>query len=149
MAGPERPTFSALWHRVRQLTPSLRAQVQVMRQRHRGQAWHVLRDPTSGQFFRLDGAAWSFVGRLDGRRSVEAIWNDLLARDPDGAPTQGEVVGLLGRLSAANLVRSDAALETEQLLQRQGERTAQRAKSTLMNILFFKVPVFNPDGAVG
>ena len=148
MEAPVRPTFSGLWHRVRHLRPMLRAQVQVSRQRYRGRAWRVLRDPTSGRFFRVDEAGWSFVGRLDGRRSVESIWNGLLEEDADAAPTQGEVVALLGRLSAANLVRSEASVETEQLLRRSSERKEQRAKSTLMNVLFFRVPVFNPDALV-
>lgn len=148
MAESERRTFSALWHRVRELAPTLRPQVQVMRQRHRGQVWHVLHDPTSGQFFRVDDAGWSFVGRLDGRQTVEALWNRLIEHDADEAPTQGDVVALLGRLSAANLVRHGAPIETEQLLKRSGERTAQRAKSSLMNVLFVKIPIFNPDAIV-
>lgn len=149
MADADRPTFSALWHRVRQLTPTLRAHVQVHRQRHRGRAWHVLRDPTSGQFFRVDQSGWAFVGRLDGRRSVEEVWTDLLERDADAAPTQGEVVGLLGQLSASNLLRSDAAMDTEQLLKRSTARAVQHARGTLLNVLFFKVPLFNPDALIG
>jgi len=74
---PERPTFSPMWHRVRALKPRLRPHVQITRQHYRGRRWHVVHDPTSNQFYRLNPIAHEMVGLLDGRRTVEEVWTIL------------------------------------------------------------------------
>src|SRR5690606_17565975 len=88
----ERPTFSPFWHRVRTLRPRLRPHVGITRQRYRGRIWHVVHDPTSNQFFRLNPVAHDFVGLLDGRRDVESAWKISLSKFGDAAPTQNEVI---------------------------------------------------------
>ncbi|HQP65308.1 MAG TPA: hypothetical protein PK072_01545 [Quisquiliibacterium sp.] len=95
--------FSQHWHRVADLHPRVRSHVQVDRHCYRGQIWHVLKDRVSGRQHRLNEVAWSVVGRLDGRRSVQTIWEAALHDLGDDAPSQPEVVDLLaplGRLFA-------------------------------------------------
>src|SRR5688500_18007081 len=100
----ERPTFSENWHRVAELRPRLRAAVRGYRQHHRGRMWHVLADPVSNQFFRLDQPAYRFVALLDGRRTVSEAWRITNEDMGDAAPTQGEAIQLLGQLYTANLL---------------------------------------------
>ena len=94
----ERPTFSESWYRVADLRPRLRPTVQVHRQHYRGQMWHVLQDPASNQYFRLNVPAYRFVGMLDGDRSVADVWRICNEHFGDEAPTQGEAIQLLGTL---------------------------------------------------
>ncbi len=54
----DRPTFSESWYRVAELCPRLRSTVQIHRQHFRGQMWHVVQDPGSNQFFRLNEAGY-------------------------------------------------------------------------------------------
>ena len=69
----ERPTFHESWYRVAELKPRLRSTVQTYRQFYRGRDWHVVRDPSNNQHFRLDDAGYHFVGLLDGRRTVNEV----------------------------------------------------------------------------
>lgn len=142
---PERPTFSPLWHRVRALKPRLRPHVQVTRQHYRGRRWHVVHDPASNQFYRLSPIAHEMVGLLDGHRSVEEVWNISLSTHGDGAPTQGEVIELLGQMYNSNLLAIDTTPETEQLLSRGRERTKRRIASQAIGIMYFRIRLFNPD----
>ena len=73
--------FSSQWYRVAGLHPSLRAQLRVTRQIYRREVWYVLADPLSGRFHRINAAAYAFVGRCDGRHSVEALSEALLAEE--------------------------------------------------------------------
>ncbi|MFT3858313.1 MAG: hypothetical protein QM742_12720 [Aquabacterium sp.] len=68
------PLGSAQWHRVADVCPRLAEQVQVTRQWVRGQRWHVLMDPRTGRSCRLNASAWDVAARLDGRRSLQALW---------------------------------------------------------------------------
>ena len=104
----ERRTFSEFWHRVRLMKPRLRPHVQITRQHYRGRRWHVVHDPTSNQFYRLNPIAYDFVGMLDGARDVEAAWNASLQKFGDAAPTQNEVIQLIGQLYQSNLLSVDA-----------------------------------------
>ena len=141
----ERPTFSPLWHRVRALKPRLRPHVQITRQHYRGRRWHVVHDPSSNQYYRLNPVAHEFVALLDGQRTVEEVWRDTLTRHGDGAPTQTEAVELLHQLYNANLLSLDTSPETEQLLRRGRERRKRKIQSQAIGIMYFRVRVFNPD----
>jgi putative peptide zinc metalloprotease protein len=141
----ERPTFSPFWHRVRAMTPRLRPHVQITRQLYRSRIWHVVHDPATNQFYRLNPIAHEFVGMLDGRRTVEEVWKISLERHGDSAPTQNEVLQLLSQLYNSNLLAMDATPEVEQLLSRGRERRKKFIQQQAAGIMYFKLRIFNPD----
>lgn len=141
----ERPTFSPFWHRVRALKPRLRPHTQITRQHYRGRRWHVVHDPATNQFYRLSPIAHEFVGLLDGRRTIEDVWQSVLRKHADDAPTQGECIQLISQLYNANLLHADTTPETEQLLRRGREREAKKAKQQLIGLMYFRLRLFNPD----
>ncbi len=141
----DRPTFSESWYRIAELTPRLRPTVQVHRQHFRGQMWHVLQDPASNQFFRLSEAAYYFIALLDGDRPVAEAWriaNDELG---DEAPTQGEAIQLLGQLYTSNLLQAQLPPDAEGLFSRYRKRIQREVQGYLMNMLFMRFPLFDPD----
>jgi putative peptide zinc metalloprotease protein len=114
------PLFSAQWYRVARLRPRLRAQVRVQRQHWRQQRWYVLSDAANGRQHRINEAAYQFIGRCDGQRTVHEVWHALLDAQTDAgaqvdgvtlftAPSQDEVLALLGQLSELDLLQSDRA----------------------------------------
>ena len=141
----ENPTFSESWYRVKELRPRLRAAVQTRRQHFRGRIWHVVQDPINNRFFRLHPAAYRFVAMLDGRRTVSAAWRACLEQLADEAPTQNEVIDVLGRLYAANLLQADLPPDVEGLFQRYRRRRAREVRGQLTNFLFIRIPLFDPD----
>jgi len=141
----ERPTFSPLWHRVRALKPRLRPHVQITRQHYRGRRWHVAHDPASNQFYRLSPVGYEFVGLLDGKRTVEEVWDIALGNHGDSAPTQQEVIELLGQMYSSNLLAIDGTPETEQLLTRGRDRAKRRFAQQAIGIMYFRLRLFNPD----
>lgn len=144
----ERPTFSPMWHRVRALKPRLRPHVQITRQHYRGKRWHVVHDPATNQFYRLNPIAHEFLGLLDGTRTVESVWELSLQRHGDRAPTQQEAIGLISQLYGSNLLSVDAAPETEQLLRRGRERVKKKVIGQAIGIMYFKIRLFNPDALI-
>jgi len=141
----ERPTFSESWYRVANLRPRLRSTVQIHRQHFRGQMWHVVQDPSSNQFSRLNEAAYHFVAMLDGRRTVGEIWRICSEQLGDSAPTQGEAIQLLGRLYTSNLLRAELPPDAEGLFNRYRKRVKREVQGYMMNLLFIRIPLFDPD----
>jgi len=141
----DRPTFSESWYRVADLKPRLRSVTQVYRQHYRGQMWYVVRDASNNQFFRINDAAYHFLGLLDGRRTVAQVWdmcNEILG---ERAPTQGEAIQLLGQLYTANLLQADLPADAEGMFERYRQRIRREIGGYMMNLLFPRVPLWDPE----
>ena len=141
--GPK--TFSESWYRVADQKISLRPHAKARRQFFRGQQWYVLHDPFSNQFYRLRAPAYQFVARLRPDRTVEEVWKDCLEIDPEHAPGQEEVIQLLAQLHHANLLHSNVAPDSTKLFERYEKRRKRETRSKLLNIMFVRFPLLDPD----
>jgi putative peptide zinc metalloprotease protein len=139
------PTFSESWFRVANQRIALRPSVRIRRQNYRGQRWMVLENSLDNNFFRMHPASYEFVARLTPNRTVEEVWKECLDRFPNEAPGQEAVIQLLAQLYHAGLLQYNLGSDTEQLFKR-FEKTRQRElRSRLLNIMFLRIPVFDPD----
>lgn len=138
-------TFSESWYRIADQHAALRPHVRVRRQFYRGELWHVLQDPINNQFFRLRAAAYDFVGRLRLNKTIGQAWEECLAAHPDSAPGQEDVVKLLAQLYMANLLHSDLPPDSASLFERYKQRREREVQSRLLNIMFARIPLFDPD----
>ncbi|NLF32325.1 MAG: hypothetical protein GX591_15725 [Planctomycetes bacterium] len=141
----DRPTFSESWYRVAALRPRLRSTVQIHRQHYRGQMWYVLQDPSNNQFYRQNESAYHFVAMLDGHRTVGEAWQLCNEQLGDSAPTQGEAIQLLGQLYTSNLIQCELPPDAQGLFNRFQKRIHREVKGYLSNLLFIRLPLFDPD----
>jgi putative peptide zinc metalloprotease protein len=137
--------FHESWYRIANQHVSLSAGVKVRRQLFRGSRWYVLSDPFNGQFFRLRPPAYEFVARLSMKRTVEEVWLEVMDRDPDNAPGQEDVIQLLAQLYHANLLHYELPPDSEKLFERYTKQKQKVARATLMNIMFIRIPLLDPD----
>ena len=141
----DRPTFSESWYRVSTLKPRLRSVVQSHRQKFRGKNWHVLQDPAANQFFRVNESAYRLIGLLDGARTINQAWEICNEQIGDLAPTQPEVIQLLGQLYTNNLLQGDLPPDAAGLFARHNKRKKREVQSYITNIMFLRMPLINPD----
>ena len=137
--------FSQQWYRVARLKVRVRPHVRVQRHRSRDRDWVLLFDDATGRQHRINEVAYQFIGRCDGHRTVQQVWDVVLDACGDAAPTQDDVIGLLADLNGRELVQFDRPQDTETLFQRRQERMARR-RQTLVNPLAFRVPLSDPSG---
>lgn len=147
-AQQERAFFHESWYRIAGERLSLRSSVRARRQLFRGERWYVLHEPFGDQFFRLRPPAYEFVSRLDCGRTVDEVWRDTIDRDPENAPGQEEVIQLLSQLYYANLLHYDLPPDSEKLFERYKERRQATRRATLRTIMFFRVPLFDPNATL-
>ena len=140
-----RPTFSESWYRVAGLRARLRSSAQISRQFYRGERWYVVRDPAGNQFHRLSDAAYRFIGLLDGTRTVEQAWDICGGQLADDAPTQPEIIQILSHLYSANLIEADVTPDATVLLRRHKDLNKRKMQNRLMNVLFPRIPLWDPD----
>ena len=116
------PLLSQSWYRVAQLRPKLLARAELHRHRYRGQVWYVLADPASNRVHRFTPAARLVIAAMDGRRTVEDLWQIANRHLGEDAPTQDEMIRLLGQLHALDLLQTDVTPDVAELFERK-ERT--------------------------
>lgn len=136
--------FSQYWYRVADLKPRLGSHVMMTRHAYRGQRWFMLQDSGSGRHHRLNDLAHTFVARMNGTRSVEAIWQILLETLGDACPSQDEIIQILSQLYQANLIQCDITPESEEVLRRR-DSARRRTKIAMLNPLAFRIPLWNPE----
>lgn len=123
--------YSPRWYRVAGLKPRLAGQLQVRRQHLRGQTWYLLALQGSHRSVRLNPAAYAIAGRFDGGRTVQQLWDQLLAGDAD-PPTQDEVIDLLERLREALLLQLGSGADAERLLAHDNATGRPRQRRSLL-----------------
>ena len=96
--------FSPLWCRYAQLRPQLHAQVSVRRTPNREKPAYLLTDGATGGEYRIDGHAYQFVGRCNGRNTMDDIWDVLLQTLGAHSPSQPMVIRLLSELDQHRLL---------------------------------------------
>lgn len=139
--------FSASWYRVAGIKPRLRAHAQIHRQCFRGQTWYVLQDYQSGQFHRISSAANQMVCMMDGRRTMQEIWEKLSERigEVEEQPTQDETIRLLAQLHHADLLHGELLPDMDELAERSRQRSRREVLMRVINPMALRIPLFDPE----
>lgn len=133
------------WYRVASLKPRLREHVEIHRQRMRGQTWHVVQDLHTGNYHRISPAGNMMISRMDGRRSIQKLWEIACERFEDDPPSQPEVIRLLSQLHASDLIAGDTPPDIEEMGRRHHRKERQTMLARIRNPLALRFPLFDPD----
>ena len=136
--------FSPVWYRVATQHPHLRPEVRVQRQQVRDERWYLLLNAANGRQFRVNQKAYEFIGRCNGQRSVQEIWDELLEQFRDDAPTQDEVVQTLNELDQQELLAHEGTPDAKAMVKRRDERAKKRVQG-FVNPFALRVPLGDPS----
>ena len=114
--------FSSSWHNVAALRPQLLPHSQVHRHIYRGQLWYVVQDELTGRNHRLSPSAYALVAAMDGKRTVQELWDTACQNLDDDIPTQDELVQLLSQLHGQDLLKCDVSPDSAEALERFGKQ---------------------------
>ncbi len=137
--------LSPHWYRVARLKPNLYRHVKIHRHDYRGLIWYLLEDTTSGRNHRFNPAAYQFIGLLNGEHTVEEIYTQISEQLGEFVPGQEDIIQLLGQLHAADLIRTDVMINTEELFERQLKQKQNKLKQRFSNPVAQKVPLWDPE----
>jgi putative peptide zinc metalloprotease protein len=136
---------SPLWYRVAELRPQLRSHVQIHRHHYRGQRWYVMQDLASGAMHRFSPAAHFFIALMDGKRTLDELWEATLERLGDDAPTQDQTIRLLGQLHAADVLQCDVPPDNLEIFQRYRQQYRAQWRQRLATPLAVRIPLLDPE----
>jgi len=137
--------FSSHWYRVANVKLSLRSHIHVHQHKYRGNTWYILRDDSSGRHHRFNTAAYDFIRQIDGKNTVNDIWEVLQESQGDDAPTQEEVIQLLGQLHYSDHLLANLAPDVQEIISRRAKERSRMLFSRMSNPMSIRMPVLDPD----
>jgi putative peptide zinc metalloprotease protein len=137
--------LSQSWYRVADLRPALKSQTKITRQRFRGEAWYVIQDPASGRFNRFTPAAYQLLSLMNGKRTMDEIWDVAVEQLGDETPSQEEVIGLLSQLHSADLLNCEVNPDSAELFERFQKQDRTRRRANIKNPFSIRIPLWDPD----
>jgi len=137
--------YSPTWYRVANLKPRLRSHVEIHRHYYGDELWYVMQDLSAGRFQRFTPAAYQLIGLMDGRRTVEEIWQASCLRLAEEAPTQQDVIRLLSQLHAVDALQGNVQPDPRELARRFEKKRLGWLKQTARSPLFVRLPVLDPE----
>jgi putative peptide zinc metalloprotease protein len=137
--------FSSRWYRIANIKLSLRGHVRVHHHVYREDHWYILRDESTGRHHRFNEAAYNLIKLINGQRTVNQIWEILQQELGDDAPTQDEVINLLGQLHYADHMLADLSSDVAELIDRRRKQRNKLFFSKFGNPLAIRIPLFDPD----
>ena len=138
------PLQSSLWYRVATLRPRLLTRARLHRHRYRGELWYLLQDPASGKVHRFTPAARLLIAAMDGVRSVHDLWRLGQRRLGDTAPTQDDILQLLGQLHGADLLQTDVSPDAIEVFERGRRETKTKSRRAWVNPIAVRIPLVDP-----
>ena len=140
--------FSSLWYRVADIQPRLRSHTKTSRHTYRGEVWYVLEDDISGRHHRFNQTAQFLIEKMDGSSTVQSIWESSIAALETEAPSQEEVINLLGQLHGADLLAADVLPDSFELVERHDKQRRAKLKQKLMSPMAVRIPLFDPENVL-
>jgi putative peptide zinc metalloprotease protein len=96
------------------------------------------------RFFRFSPAAYSVIGLMDGRRTVEEIWQ-AACDQLEEAPTQDEMIEVLSQLYRADVLQCDVSPDAAELLTRHETQKRRRWQQQLLSVFSWRFPLLDPE----
>lgn len=139
------PLFSTYWYRVAHLKPLLRDTTLISRHVYRDEPWYILRNSLNGQNHRFNAASYEIIGQMDGKKTVQEIWENAGHASADAAPTQDEFIRLLAQLHDTDLIQSDILPSTIESARQSERARSKQLKQRVANPFSIRFPLFDPD----
>ncbi len=137
--------FSPSWYRVAELKPRLRNHAEIHRHDYRGKVWFIMQDHAAGRSHRFSPAAYRFIGLMDGKHTVQQLWDTINVAAGDQAPTQDEVIRLLGQIHAADALICDVTPDSRELFRRYQRQQRQKLKQRFWSPMAIRIPLLDPE----
>ena len=131
------------WGRISGLRPRLRSHLQWHRHYYRDRPWWILQDPASGNHYYLTEDAYLLTNMLDGSKTLEQTCS-ILGEKVD-APMTDELVALIVRLQAADLLQFEEPVDSASLFRRWQQSRSKMRRSAWLRPLAIRLPLVDPS----
>ncbi len=123
----------------------VRPDLQVFEQKYEGKTYHVVKDPVCLRYYRFNKQEYFVFNLFDGEHTLEQIRDRF---EDEFKPHRLEYQDLevfARQLVTAGLVQHEQAGAGRHLFDRRAKQRRMKRLTAITNILYLKIPVFDPD----
>ncbi|MER3415125.1 MAG: hypothetical protein C4297_02805 [Gemmataceae bacterium] len=124
---------------------ALRPDLHYSKHVYEGRTYHVVKDPVSLRYYRFKEQERFVLDLMDGEHTLEEIQKAYEQRFPPERLTFEELENFVMQLLMAGLAENQSPRAGQLLYERYRKRRRQTILGSLFNILYIKMPVFDPD----
>src|SRR5262245_60231524 len=139
------PTFIPTAERRKQVKLRIRGDLAITEQRYEGRLCHVVKDPVSLKYYRFNQQEYFVFQRLNGKETLEEIRKEFEKRFAPDRLTLEDLEGFARQLVTAGLVQHESPNAARELFAKRKKQRRTKRIATVTNILYIKLPVFDPD----
>lgn len=139
------PTFIPTAERRKQVKLRVRNDLSITEQRYEGRLCHVVKDPVSLKYYRFNQQEYFVFERLNGKETLEEIRKEFEKRFAPDRLTLEDLEGFARQLVTAGLVQHESPNAARELFAKRRKQRRTKRIATFTNILYIKLPVFDPD----
>src|SRR5947209_2582261 len=123
----------------------LRADLVIAAHKYEGRTYWVVKDPVSLRYYRFKEQEHFLLDFMDGTHTLDDAQKEFERRFRPDRLTLEDLEAFAQQLLTAGLAQNESPNAGKQLFDRRKKRVRSEWMQTLTNILYIKIPVFDPD----
>lgn len=131
--------------RRKQVRLRVRGDLAITPQRYEGRTYYVIKDPVSLRYYRFKEQEYFLLNLMDGNHTNDQAQKEFEKRFRPDRLTLEDLEHFSQQLLTAGLVQNESPQAGKQLFDRRKKRLRMEWLQTLTNILYIKIPVFDPE----
>src|SRR4051794_33091929 len=131
--------------RRKQVRLRVRPDVQVFEQKYEGKTFHVVKDPVCLRYYRFNKQEYFVFSRFDGEHTMEQVRESFEDEFKPHRLEHQDLESFARQLVTAGLVQHEQPGAGKHLFTRRAKQRRMKRLATVTNILYMKIPVFDPD----
>ena len=141
----EKPQDIADLERRKRVRIRLRPDLGFVEQRYEGRVFHVVKDPVSMRYYRFKEHERYLLGYMDGKHTLEEAQKAFELRFRPERLTLEDLEAFTAQLLQAGLAQNETPNAGKGLFDRYKKRQRRRFLQYFLNILYIKIPLYDPD----
>src|SRR6516164_918381 len=131
--------------RRKQVKLRVRGDLSIAPQKYEGRTYYVVKDPVSLRYYRFKEQEHFLIRLMDGKHTLDEAQKEFEKRFRPDRLTLEDLESFGQQLLNAGLAQNESPQAGKQLFDRRRKRKRSELMQTLTNILYIKIPVFDPD----
>lgn len=129
----------------RKIKVRLRPDLIINRQRHAGQTYFIVKDPVSLRYYRFREEELFLLQQFDGEKTFDDVRHEFVEKFRPQRLSVTELEKFVQQLLQAGIATVDTPQLGQRLYERYKQRMWDKVKQFFANILYIKIPIFDPD----
>jgi putative peptide zinc metalloprotease protein len=123
----------------------IRPDLAIAPQKYEGRTYYVVKDPVSLRYYRFKEQEHFLIRLMDGKHTLDDAQKSFEKRFRPDRLTLEDLEGFGQQLLNAGLAQNESPQAGKQLFDRRKKRKRSQIVQALTNILYIKIPVYDPD----